>query len=112
VQRFRCAKLIRHCGELGCKDRRGLVAEGRIGPLGVVAVGPAGHDLASIVDAKEQRLVHQLIALSTVEGFVIAVLHRLAAHDLVLLTCILSAHSRIAFEVNSVPLSVMTCSPF
>jgi len=57
AQRFRCAKLIAHCGELGGKDRRGLVAEGRMGPLGVVGFGPAGHGLAGMVDAEEQGLV-------------------------------------------------------
>lgn len=38
AQRFRCAKLIAHCCELGGKDRGGLVAECGMGPLGVVGV--------------------------------------------------------------------------
>ena len=53
AQRFRCAKLIAHCGELGGKDRRGLVTEGGMGPLGVVGVGPAGHGFASVADIED-----------------------------------------------------------
>lgn len=36
AQRFSCAKLITHCGELGGKVGRGLVSEGEMGPLGIV----------------------------------------------------------------------------
>ena len=57
AERFNCAKLIAHCGELGGKDCRGLVSEGGMRPLGVVDVGPAGHGLTGMVDAEEQGLV-------------------------------------------------------
>ena len=38
-------------------DRKGLVSEGRMGPFGVVGVGPAGDSLAGMVDTEEQGLI-------------------------------------------------------
>jgi len=52
AERFGRAKLIAHCGELGSKGRRGLIAEGGMRPLSVVDVGPAGHGVAGVVDAE------------------------------------------------------------
>lgn len=54
-----------------------------MGPLGVVAMGPAGHGITGMVDAEEQGLVQQLVAHPTVEGFAIAVLHGLPGRDVV-----------------------------
>jgi hypothetical protein len=61
AERFSCAKLIADCGELGGKDRRGMVSEGRMGPFGVLGVGPVGHGLAGMVDAEEQCPVQEFI---------------------------------------------------
>src|SRR5690606_26658540 len=83
AQQFRCAKLIAHCCELGGKDRRGLIAEGRMRPLGVVDVGPASHGLTGMVDAEEQGLVQKLIAHAAVESLAVAILHGLAGGDVV-----------------------------
>lgn len=66
-------------GEAG----RGLVAEGRVGPLGVV-VGDSGRDqIAGVGEVAEQRLVQKLVPHPTVEAFHKAILHGLARCDVV-----------------------------
>ena len=72
-------------------------------PLGVVGVGPVGDRLAGMVDAEEQGLVQHLATHPAVEGlafpFCMGFPGAMSCH----FTCIFPAHSRIVFEVNSVP---------
>ena len=74
-------------------------------PRRVVVGDPGSNDLPGLVEIEEQALVEQLVAHAAVEGFDVAVLHRLARCDVVPFDPMLFAQRKIAFEVNSVPLS-------
>lgn len=55
----------------------------------VVIVGPLGDGAAGVIEAKEQAFVEQFVAHPTVEGFNIAVLHRLSWRDIVPLNLVI-----------------------
>lgn len=73
-------------------------------PCRVVVSDPGTDDLVSLIEIEEQALVEELIAHAAVEGFDVAVLHGLAKCDVVPFHLLL--RPRIAFEVNSVLLSL------
>ena len=52
-------------------------------PRGVDVLPPFGDGASGVAEAEEQALVQQLVAHPAVEGFGIAILHRLARCDLV-----------------------------
>jgi hypothetical protein len=52
-------------------------------PLRIVVGDPGSGDLPSLIEIEEQAFVEQLVAHAPVEGFDIAVLHRLAGRDVV-----------------------------
>src|SRR6185437_6184080 len=71
------------CGERGSIGRRRLVIERRMRPCGVVVGNPSNDDFPSLIEIKKQALVEKLITHTPVEGFDVAVLHRLAGCDVV-----------------------------
>lgn len=75
---LRYTKLIAYCGELGGKDRRGLISEGRLGPSSVADVGLADHVLTGVVVSEEQVLFQEFVAHLAVERLAVPVLHCLA----------------------------------
>ncbi len=52
-------------------------------PRRVVVGNPGSDDLPSLIEVEEQALVEKLVAHAAVEGFNVAVLHRLAGCDVV-----------------------------
>lgn len=57
AERFRFVEPIARCGELSGVGRGGLVAERRMGAVGVVIGHPGVDDGAGMVEAEEQRLI-------------------------------------------------------
>ncbi len=64
-----------HCDELGSKQRRIVVAEGRMGAFGIAGAGPVGNCLAAMAEAKEQGFVREPILQPNEELFVISVFY-------------------------------------
>ena len=75
-----------------------------MGSPGVIIGDPSSDDLPSLVEIEEQAFVEQLVAHSSVEGFDIAVLHRLAGSDVVPLDPMLfaPAQDRVRGELGAV----------
>jgi hypothetical protein len=71
------------CGDNRGEGRWGLVAERGMGSRGVEVLPPFGDGASGVAEAKEQALVQKLVAHSAVEGFDVAVLHRLSRRDVV-----------------------------
>lgn len=63
----------------------GFIAKERVRPLLVVVPYPGGDHHANMLQAQEQRLIGQLVARATVKALDVAILHRLARGDIVLL---------------------------
>src|SRR5215210_4729554 len=76
-----------------------------MGLRGVVIGNPGRDQLTRVIQAEEQALVQQLVPHAAIERLAIAILHRLARGDVVPLNPVLGTQARMAFEVNSVPLS-------
>src|SRR5690349_4587150 len=78
--------------ERGMRPRRGVVSD------------PSSDDLVSLIEIEEQALVEQLVAHAAVEGFDVAILHRLAGRDVVPLHLMLlaPAQDRIRGELGAV----------
>lgn len=57
------------CGEDLGEGRRGLVAARGMRPRGVITLSPFGNGTAGVIEAKDQALVHQLVAHPPVEGY-------------------------------------------
>ena len=74
---------ITGCGEHLGEGRRGLVSERGMRSRGVEVLPPFGDGAARMVEAEEQALVQEFVAHPAVEGFDVAVLHRLARRDVV-----------------------------
>ena len=81
-------------------------AEPRVRPIVIVIGTPVVEHDTSVLQRPEQGLVEQLVSQAADEGFGKRILHRLARRDVVPLDLASSVHRRIAFEVNSVPLSL------
>ena len=73
-------------------------------PRGVVVGDPGSDDLASLIEIEKQALVEKLVAHATVEGFDVAVLHRLAGRDVVPFDLMLfaPAQDRVRGELGAV----------
>lgn len=70
---------------------RGLVAEGRVGPRGVV-IGDLGcEQIAGMGEVAKQCLVQKLVSHPAVEAFDETVLHQLARRDVVPFDLVLGA---------------------
>ena len=78
-------------GQVQGEACRGLVAEGRVGPFGVVVRDPGRDQIAGMGEVAEQRLVQELVPHPAVEAFDKAVLHRLARRDVVPFDLVLGA---------------------
>lgn len=72
----------------------------------IVVFPPVSQNLAGMAERREQRLVEAFIPQPAVETFDKAVLLRFPGDDIVHSTFISSAHFRMAWDVNSVPLSL------
>ena len=70
------------CGvQVRGKPYRGLVAQGRVGPFGVIVGDPGSDQVAGMGDVAEQGLVQKLVPHPAVEAFDEPVLHRLARRN-------------------------------
>ena len=72
----------------------------------VVVDDPTGDRRPSVVEIAEQGLVEDFVPHTAVERLTDAVLHRPSGSDVMPLDARLLRHGRMAFEVNSVPLSL------
>src|SRR5260370_6389122 len=70
-------------GEMLGIGRGRPVTERGMRPRRVVVSYPSSDDLASLVEIEEQALVEKFVAHAAVEGFDVAMLHRLAGRDVV-----------------------------
>jgi hypothetical protein len=73
-------------------------------PPGVVVCDPSGNDLPGLVEIEKQALVEQLVAHVSVEGFDVAVLHRLAGRNVMPFHVMLfaPAQDRVRGELGAV----------
>src|SRR6266702_8868530 len=71
------------CGEMIGIGRWRPVTERGMRPRRVVVSDPSSDDLASLIEIEEQALVEKFVAHAAVEGFDVAILHRLAGRDVV-----------------------------
>ena len=71
------------CGEMIGIGRRRPVTNRRMRPSDVVIGDPGSDDLPSLVEIEKQALVEKLVAHPAIEGFDVAVLHRLAGSNVV-----------------------------
>src|SRR6266542_3883546 len=71
------------CGEMIGRGRWRPVTKRGMQPRRVVVSDPSSDDLASLIEVEEQALVEKLVAHAAVEGFDVAILHRLSGHDVV-----------------------------
>ena len=112
------AQQIACCGEVGGIGRRGEIAQRRMRTTIVVVVGPVGNVGRGMIEAEEQGFIEKLIPHPAVKTLAEAVLHGLARCDEVPIDAMLSSgdvpgsvelqkrsQTRMAFDVNSVPLS-------
>ena len=76
--------------------------------FGVVILAPGRERGAGVVQGRSQRFVQKLVSQATVEALDEGVLGRIAGRDVVPVDLALVTDNGIAFEVNSVPLSVTT----
>ena len=94
--------LIGACCELGwCEP-----VKARVRSVGVVVDPPFFDDLTRVLESIKQMLVEALIPQTAVEAFDKAILHRFTRRDVVPFDATLLLPKRMAFEVNSVPLSL------
>lgn len=95
--------LMGACRELGwCEP-----VEARMWPVGVVVDSPVFDDPSCLVEVGEEMLVEALVSQAAVEAFDKSVLQRLARCNVVPLDLLSSCQASRAFDVNSVPLSLM-----
>src|SRR5580692_5343983 len=91
------------CGEtIGISCRR-FIAERGMRPGGVVVGDPSSDDLASLIEVQKQALVEKFVAHAAVKGFDVAVLHRLAWHDVMPFDLVLfaPAQDRVRGELGA-----------
>ena len=74
--------LLRGITELGV-GRRCKIAERAVRPDLVVVVPPGSQSCASVAERREQRLVQQIVAQTTIETLDKGILRRLAGRDVV-----------------------------
>ena len=55
-------------GQVSCEACRGLVAEGRVGPCGIVVGDPGCDQITGMGEVAEQRLVKELVPHPAVEA--------------------------------------------
>ena len=74
----------------------------------VVIVALCRNQMAGMAQVREQVLVEALVPQAVVEALHEAILHRLARRDVVPFNLAILCHLSMAFDVNSVPLSLTT----
>ena len=99
------AQPIARCGEIGGISRRREVAQRRVRTLAVVVAGPVRDLCPGMIEAEEQALVEKFVSHAAIEALAEAVLHRLSRRDEMPDDRVVVRPGRMAFEVNSVPLS-------
>ena len=73
-------------------------------PRGVVVGGPGANELPSVIQIDEEALVEKLVAHPAVEGFGVAVLHRLTRGDVMPFDAMISCpgQDRVRGELGAV----------
>ena len=74
-------------------------------PLAIVVIDPVGDICSGVIEIEEQELVEKLVAHAAVEALTEGVLDGLSWGDKVPFDAVACDQARMAFQVNSVPLS-------
>ena len=99
------AQPIAYCGEIGGVGRRREISQRRVWAPLIVIVDPICDLCPGLIEAKEQALVEKLVSHGPLKlsqkPFCMGLPGAMKCQS----TCFSCAHSSMAFEVNSVPLS-------